>query len=80
MQQVCVHVHHSSNMPEGLPAVWEKRACTDGGLMLDLWLRADLPVEVAGHFRRMALRDVCPNIDFDAFTITTEAVPVAAIA
>lgn len=79
MQQVRVRVHHSADMPHGLPAVWAGRDCPEG-VCVDLWLAEGMPAEQADRWRCAAVRDSMPGVNFDAFTVTDVAAPVTLVA
>lgn len=79
MQQVQVRVEHCNDIPGEVPAVWRVTP-TPLGVSIDLKIQAGLPTVLADHYRAMALRDAMPEQHWDHFTITTEAVPVYAVA
>lgn len=80
VEQVRVVVKHE-RLPGGLPAVWIDDVCPRlGDRVVSLYLRPDLPVDLADKFRAMSVRDTLPGISFDAFTVTSTAAHVEAVA
>lgn len=80
MNQVRVVVEYRSDLPAGVPALWEESAPTGCERVVTLYLRDDLPLALADHYRCQAVRSAWPEATFDAFTVTPTAQRVAAVA
>jgi hypothetical protein len=68
VNQVSVIVQHRSDLPAGVPAIWNQDQGPDGE-EVTLYLRAGLPTACGDFFRAMCVRDSMPECDFDAYIV-----------
>lgn len=79
-QQIEIVVHHRSDLPAGVPAIWMDDPTASPVLRrVILYLRNDLPQDLGDKFRSLCIRHSIPDADWDNFVVASTAPHLAAV-
>ena len=81
VRQAQVNVERVAELPSGVPACWKVDAhpTSPDMMLVTLWLLEGLPERIEFWFRAIACREALPGVDFDHFTVTSQACQVIAL-